>query len=217
MPLIDLVPLAWHNRLGRSLEMLRSIDDRLREDETNPPRELIFRALNVDPSKVKVVILGQDPYPNPTMATGLAFSIPPTTERYPPSLQNILSEYQSDLGKPPPLSGDLSPWVGEGVLLLNTVLTCRPGESLSHADIGWQDFTRAIIKSVNTSETVGILWGAHAQKYREYFASDMRIETPHPSPLSAYRGFFGSKPFSQTNDLLLAKGIGPIDWSLQSA
>jgi uracil-DNA glycosylase len=216
-PIVNLLPHAWHDRLGQSLTLLEEIDDRLGTQETHPPRELIFSSLQVEPRKIKVVILGQDPYPNPFQANGLAFSVSPNTAPYPPSLRNILAEYKSDLSFPAPVNGDLSPWVGEGVLLLNTLLTCRPGESLSHSEIGWQEFTRAILESCITSSTVGILWGSHAQKYRGLFAPEMVIESPHPSPLSAYRGFFGSKPFTRSNTLLRSIGREPIDWTLRSA
>ncbi len=216
-PLVELLPLVWHDKLGQSLTLLQEIDDRLGTQETHPPRELIFSSLQVEPTKIKVVILGQDPYPNPVQANGLAFSVSPHYVKYPPSLRNILAEYESDLSFPTPVNGDLSPWVGEGVLLLNTILTCRPGESLSHSEIGWQEFTRAILESCITSSTVGILWGSHAQKYRGLFAPEYVIESPHPSPLSAYRGFFGSKPFTRSNTLLRSIGREPIDWTLRSA
>lgn len=216
-PLVELLPDAWHGRLSTSLTLLQEIDGRLGIEETYPPRDSIFSSLQIEPAKIKVVILGQDPYPNPLQANGLAFSVSSHTVKYPPSLKNILREYESDLSKPSPCNGDLSSWVGEGVLLLNTILTCRPGESLSHSEIGWQEFTRAILESCITSPSVGILWGSHAQKYRELFAPEMVIESPHPSPLSAYRGFFESKPFTRANALLKSNGRQPIDWTLRSA
>jgi uracil-DNA glycosylase len=197
--------------------LLKGIDDHLLDQDINPSREFVFSALRCNPESIKVIILGQDPYPDSNHANGLAFSVPPKILNLPPSLRNIFKEYAADLTAPTPSTGDLSPWADQGVLLLNSALTCRPGESLSHSEIGWQNFTQALLEAVITPTTVGILWGRHAAKYRGLFSPDMRIESAHPSPLSAYRGFFGSRPFTRANELLLSKGITPVDWTLQSA
>jgi len=183
-----------------------------------PEEDDVFNALKFTPlDKVKVVILGQDPYPNPQHAHGLAFSIPKTTLDIPKSLQNILKELDSDLGIQS-TNGNLEQWAREGVLLLNTVLTVEQGNSNSHKSIGWKKLTTEIIKNVNSKcpHVVFILWGRQAQTYSKYIdeSKHLIITSPHPSPLSSYRGFFGSKPFSRTNAFLLHHKIDPINWEL---
>jgi len=177
-----------------------------------------FAAFNHTPfEKVKVVILGQDPYHGPGQAHGLSFSVKPGVPP-PPSLINIFKELNDDLGIARPKSGYLMKWADQGVLLLNAVLTVRDGHAASHQQKGWERFTDRIVHLLNDEREnlVFILWGSYAQKKgafidrRKHFV----IESPHPSPLSASRGFFGSKPFSKTNRYLEAKGIKPIDWSL---
>ncbi len=214
--LFDLLPSLWQERLLDQRESLRDIDHRLNGRITNPERARIFSAFELDPMDVKVVLIGQDPYPTASHAQGLAFSVPSSVERFPPTLRNIFVEYSEDLKLPIPKSGDLSSWRESGVLLLNSILSCNPGESLSHKDIGWQEFTHQVVKSLSTPEVVGILWGRTAAEYRGEFDPSMVIESPHPSPLSAYRGFFGSRPFSRANNLLKAKGLGPVNWTLQN-
>jgi uracil-DNA glycosylase len=181
-----------------------------------PPRELIFNALNLTPLvNVKVVILGQDPYHGLHQAHGLAFSVPKNV-KFPPSLKNIFQELQNDLAIPIPPQGDLSAWAKEGVLLLNTVLTVEEGKPASHQDFGWEKFTDEIIQLVNLQQkhVVFILWGAHAQKKEGLINQKIHfiIKSVHPSPLSSYRGFFGSKPFSKANSFLSSNGIPPINW-----
>jgi len=215
--LIDLLPIAWRQELKGSLSLLTDIERRLSGRAANPSREKIFSAFDVDPGSIKVIILGQDPYPDPSAAMGLAFSTPMDYKKIPASLRNIFMEYHSDLGLPIPVMGDLTPWVNEGVFLLNTILTCAPGESLSHSDLGWELFTEAVLAKVVTPATVGILWGTRAQRYSYLFDDQMVIASVHPSPLSAYRGFFSSRPFSRANELLHKKGIEPINWTLQNA
>jgi uracil-DNA glycosylase len=215
--LVELLPQKWSDLLGDSIELLAEIDLQISACEINPARGNIFKALSIEPSQVKVIILGQDPYPDRRLATGLAFSIPPEISKFPPTLRNIFTEYETDLGFARPRSGDLTPWIGEGVLLLNTILTCSSGESLSHAEIGWERFTRDLLSRLITPSTAGILWGSRAHEYSQYFHEGSLVQSSHPSPLSAYRGFFGSKPFTRTNEILATKGIAPIDWSLQSA
>lgn len=177
-----------------------------------------FSALNLTPfDQVKVVIVGQDPYHGPGQAHGLCFSVkdpvPP-----PPSLENIFKELASDLGVPRPKSGDLTHWAKQGVLLLNSVLTVEAGKAGAHQGKGWETFTDEIISRLNRerSHLVFILWGSYAQKKAQQVdrGRHLVLTSAHPSPLSSYRGFFGSKPFSKTNEYLLKNGIAPIDWGL---
>lgn len=178
----------------------------------------IFNAFNSTPfNDVKVVILGQDPYHGEGQAHGLSFSVQHGV-KLPPSLQNIFKELVDDIGCPFPKSGDLSHWASEGILLLNTLLTVRSGEPFSHKDRGWERFTDQVIRTLSDQREhlVFILWGAPAQKKASLIdeTKHLILKAPHPSPLSSYRGFFGSKPFSSTNRYLASKGIKPIDWCL---
>lgn len=186
--------------------------------EIYPAPENIFLALNLTPiEKVKVVLLGQDPYHGPGQAHGLAFSVLPG-QRLPPSLVNIFRELHSDLGGIPPVAGRLDQWARQGVLLLNTVLTVEKGQAAAHRGRGWERFTDRVIKTVNQhcQPTVFLLWGADAQKKSALIdLSRHRILcAPHPSPLSAYRGFLGCRHFSLCNDYLLSKGRTPVNWYL---
>jgi len=214
--LFNTLPKPWRELLKDEEQLIDAIESKISKENINPEREKIFKAFQINPENIKVVILGQDPYPNRAFADGLAFSIPASEEKIPASLRNILREYQDDLNLPPRVNGDLTAWVEEGVLLLNTILTCRSGEPLSHDDIGWEKFTQQVLRSVVHPGTVGILWGKRAQSYSHFFDERMVIESAHPSPLSAYRGFFGSKPFSRANTLLEANGITKIEWSRQN-
>ena len=184
----------------------------LQDEECTPPKDLIFAAFQSELSNIRCVIVGQDPYPSAGNAMGLAFSVDPSVEKIPASLKNIFNELQSDQGIAIPDDGDLSAWSKEGVLLLNRVLTTRVGESNAHIGLGWQKVTDHIARELGKRPLVAILWGRHAQELAPYFR--MRVESVHPSPLSAYRGFFGSKPFSKVNALLHSMNIKPIDWSL---
>jgi uracil-DNA glycosylase len=181
-----------------------------------PEPSQVLRAFTLPLDQVKVVILGQDPYPTPGHGVGLAFCVGP--EVAPPrSLVNIFSELQSDLGADAPAGGDLTPWTEQGVLLLNSVLTVGSGQSGSHRGKGWEPITSAVIAAlINRPEgsPVAILWGKDAQSYGSDFDSRFVISSPHPSPLSARRGFFGSRPFSRTNELLQQQGLAPIEWDL---
>ena len=180
----------------------------------------IFNAFKLTPfSKVKVVILGQDPYHGEGQAMGLSFSVPKNKE-LPPSLKNIYKELKDDLGVNPPDSGDLTAWAKQGVLLLNTVLTVRAGMANSHAGKGWEILTDDVIKKISggRKNVVFILWGNNARSKKSLIdkSKHLSLESAHPSPLSAYNGFFNSKPFSKTNTYLSARGIEPIDWSKSS-
>lgn len=184
-----------------------------------PPADDIFNAFHLTPlSQVKVVILGQDPYHNVGQAHGLCFSVRKGVD-VPPSLVNIYKELHDDLGCEIPNHGCLTKWAKQGVLMLNTVLTVRAHEANSHRGIGWEEFTDAAIGALNSQNRpiVFILWGSPAQKKARMLnnPNHLILKAPHPSPLSAYRGFFGSKPFSQANDFLKEHGLEPIDWQIE--
>ena len=183
-----------------------------------PPGEEIFSALNATPfDDLKAVIIGQDPYHGPGQAHGLCFSVRPGTP-LPPSLVNIYSELTSDLGIPPPPNGCLLPWAGRGVLLLNAVLTVERGRAASHRNRGWEDFTDRVIRIIDEEKDgiAFILWGSYAQKKGAFInrSRHLVLSSPHPSPLSASRGFFGSRPFSKVNQWLESRGLAGIDWSI---
>lgn len=182
-----------------------------------PQEDQMFRALNLCPiNKVKVVILGQDPYPTRGHAHGLCFSVEESVKPLPKSLNNIFKELESDLGIPFPANGSLVRWSEQGVLLLNAVLTVEEGKADSHSKRGWEQFTKAVIEVLNdhSEGIVYLLWGSKAQQKAELVndKKNLVLKTAHPSPLSAYRGFFGSKPFSQTNKYLIDQGKMPIKW-----
>ena len=180
-----------------------------------PSYENVFAALSLPLEKVRVVIFGQDPYPTAGQATGLAFSIPRNFQPLPPTLKNIYRELSDDIGVATPSHGDLSRWTQQGVLLLNRTLTIRAGESNSDQNIGWREITDAIAQELGQRKVCAILWGKNAQELSRFFRSELTIQSPHPSPLSAYRGFFGSKPFSRSNEILQSMGLNPIDWSIK--
>lgn len=185
-----------------------------------PPSEEIFSAFELTPlHEVKVVIIGQDPYHNVGQAHGLCFSVRPEVE-IPPSLANIYKELQDDLGCYIPNNGYLVKWAKQGVLMLNTVLTVRAHQANSHQGKGWEQFTDAAIEVLDKQDRpiVFLLWGAPAGKKAAMLhnPNHLILKSPHPSPLSAYRGFFGSKPFSQTNEFLVSKGLAPIDWQIEN-
>lgn len=214
----------WDEKIGKEFEKdyYLNIREFLKTEYKTytiyPDMHNIFSALKLTPySEVKVVILGQDPYHGPNQAHGLSFSVKPGIE-IPPSLRNIYKELESDLGCTIPKHGYLESWAKQGVLLLNAVLTVRASQASSHSNIGWQWFTDAIIKSLNDRETpvVFILWGNYARSKKSIVTNKhhLILEAPHPSPLSAHRGFFGSKPFSKTNEFLEKNGIAKIDWQI---
>jgi len=205
---------SWRKLLQADLTLLDEIEEKIALEKYLPRHSLVMRAFSYDFSAAKVLILGQDPYPSPIYPTGLAFSVPSDVVKIPSSLKNIFKELHSDLNISPSGSGDLSPWASQGVVLLNRTLTCRYGESNSHVELGWRVFTERCVALLANAGVIAILWGNSAQECSKYFAADRLITSPHPSPLSAHRGFFGSRPFSRTNAALIVEGKEAIDWSL---
>lgn len=224
----DVLAPGWRNPLrpifeAEPMQTLRAFlaDEYKRGVTIYPPRGHIFRALQLlSPEDVRVIILGQDPYHGPDQANGLAFAVSPG-QRVPPSLSNIFREMADDLEVPRPQDPTLLGWAEQGVLLLNSVLTVRAGEAFSHRDRGWEEFTTAVIRVVNelSPAAVFILWGASAQKAASSIDRHRHLvlTSPHPSPLSAHRGFFGSRPFSKANHFLSENGRGTIDWARSRA
>jgi uracil-DNA glycosylase len=218
------LPEDWHSLLADTLETpaVRALEAFVAEERrvatVYPPEDKVFAALHATRFEtVKVVILGQDPYHGPGQAHGLAFSVPRGVKA-PPSLRNILKELRDDIECPQPAHGDLSSWAAQGVLLLNTVLTVREGEPGSHAGRGWEQITGAVVQAVSArpEPAVFVLWGRPAQAARSLIDATRHtvITAAHPSPLSANRGFFGSRPFSQINAALSTFGQAPLDWCL---
>lgn len=213
---------SWKWRLQGEFEKpyFKELTDFVREEYRQrvvyPPGKLIFNAFNLCPfDRVKVVLIGQDPYHGPGQAQGLCFSVNEGI-KHPPSLVNIFKELESDLGIATPSSGSLVHWAEQGVFLLNATLTVREHEAGSHQNRGWEQFTDAVIRSLATEKEhlVFILWGGYAQRKGAFIDRNRHlvIASPHPSPLSAYHGFFGTKPFSRTNQYLIANGVEPIEW-----
>jgi uracil-DNA glycosylase len=213
------LPQVWHEFLGREeLSRIASeFDQKVLSEESYPPRSQRFRAFELcSPAMCSAVIVGQDPYHGPDQATGLAFSVN-RQKPIPPSLRNILKEWRDEFGVAELPSGDLTPWARRGVLLMNRVLSVRPGEAGSHRNLGWERFTDLVIKrlAADAFYRVFCLWGSDARQLRRLIDERQGvIESVHPSPLSAHRGFFGSKPFSQINQRLIAQGLSELDWSL---
>lgn len=200
------------------INLLEFIKKEYQEKTIYPKQTEIFKAFrNTSYKDTKVVILGQDPYHGVDQAEGLSFSVKVGIQK-PPSLQNIFKELNSDLGLPIPQHGSLVSWTEKGVLLLNTVLTVEANKPASHKDLGWEKFTDEVIKKVNEKDTpvVFILWGSFARSKKNLITNQLHyiVESPHPSPFSAYNGFFGSKPFSKTNDFLISNNLDPIDWKI---
>ena len=217
-------PASWTRAIGAEFaklyfaELRQFIVDERKASDILPPGPDVFNAFRATPlDRVRVVILGQDPYPTPGHAHGLCFSVRPGV-RLPGSLRNIYRELESDLGLPPAKHGYLESWAERGVLLLNAVLTVRAGVPNSHKGKGWETFTDAVIRAVNNKPdpVVFVLWGAYAQKKIKLIDTDRHtiVQSAHPSPLSAANGFFGSRPFSKINEALKKNGVEPIDWDL---
>lgn len=224
--MIPTLPPAWQALLNDELQKpyWRSLEQRLgaayEHGAVYPPAQQLFAAFNLTPPDcVRAVILGQDPYHEPGQANGLAFSVNRGV-KLPPSLQNIYKELQADLGIPAAKSGNLTSWAQQGVFLLNTVLSVQAHAANSHKDFGWQSFTDAVIAALGglPQPVAFVLWGAQAQRKAALVKKSphprLILESPHPSPLSAYRGFFGSRPFSQINEFLVSYGFSPVDWKI---
>ncbi|WP_299570775.1 uracil-DNA glycosylase [uncultured Williamsia sp.] len=220
-PLTDLVDPEWAQALAPVEDRIAAMGRFLRDEVADgrrylPPGDMVLRAFTRPMREVRVLIVGQDPYPTPGHAVGLSFSVAPDTRPVPRSLQNIFTEYTEDLGLPRPQSGDLSPWADNGVLLLNRVLTVAPGSPASHRGKGWEAVTECAIKALVARDAplVAILWGKDAGSLREWMPDVPTITSAHPSPMSASRGFFGSRPFSRANAALAELGADPVDWRL---
>jgi uracil-DNA glycosylase len=221
MNLADVVEDGWAKALAPVAGQISAMGDFLRAEVAAgrtylPAGKNILRAFGQPFDEVRVLIVGQDPYPTPGHPVGLSFSVEPDVRPVPRSLQNIYRELNSDLGLPTPSKGDLTPWSKHGVLLLNRCLTVAPGKPASHRGKGWEAVTDQAIRALVARETpmVAILWGRDAQSLGALLGGVPRIESAHPSPMSADRGFFGSKPFSRANAALVAQGAAPVDWSL---
>ena len=212
---------GWATVLEPVADRIHSMGDFLREENASgrgylPAGNDVLRAFTYPFDEVKVIIVGQDPYPTPGHAMGLSFSTAPGVRPLPRSLVNIFKEYSSDLGLPMPEDGDLTPWSEQGVALFNRVLSVQPGKAGSHRGKGWEEVTEHALRALAEREKplVAILWGRDAQNTQKFLGDTACICSPHPSPLSAARGFFGSKPFSHANELLVQQGAEPVNWQL---
>jgi uracil-DNA glycosylase len=211
----------WAEALAGVAPQIHALGDFLRAElaagrDYLPAGDDVLRVFRYPFAKVRVLIVGQDPYPTPGHPMGLSFSVRPDVRPVPHSLANIHKELVSDLGVPTPTNGDLRPWVEQGVMLLNRVLTVQPGKPASHRGQGWETVTEAAITALAArgGPLVAILWGRDAASAKPLLGHIPVVESPHPSPLSAHRGFFGSRPFSRANAQLQAQGTDPIDWRL---
>lgn len=221
MPSLDDVHPQWAEALEpvrRDIDVLSGFlaDEDAAGRSWLPTGDRVLRAFQQPLDDVRVLIVGQDPYPTPGHAVGLSFSVAADVQPLPRSLANVFTELQSDLQLPRPSTGDLTPWTQRGVLLLNRVLTVRPGLPGSHRGRGWERVSEQAISAVAARDAplVAILWGRDAHRLAPLLAARAQVASAHPSPLSARRGFFGSRPFSRTNEALLAQGVEPIDWRL---
>ena len=212
---------GWATVLEPVADRIHSMGDFLREENASgrgylPAGNDVLRAFTYPFDEVKVIIVGQDPYPTPGHAMGLSFSTAPGVRPLPRSLVNIFKEYSSDLGLPMPEDGDLTPWSEQGVALFNRVLSVQPGKAGSHRGRGWEEVTEHALRALagRAKPLVAILWGRDAQNTQKFLGDTACICSPHPSPLSAARGFFGSKPFSHANELLVQQGAEPVNWQL---
>ncbi|PTL60662.1 uracil-DNA glycosylase [Paraconexibacter algicola] len=217
----EIVDPGWARALEPVADRIAAMGDFLRAEiaagrRVLPRGEHVLRAFARPLADVRVLVVGQDPYPTPGHAVGLSFSVAPDVRPLPPSLRNIFREYEDDLGHPPPSSGDLSAWADRGVLLLNRALTVEAGRANAHQGKGWEPVTEQAIRALadRGGPLVAILWGRNARSLRPLLGDVPCLESAHPSPLSAHNGFFGSRPFSRTNALLQQQGAAPVDWRL---
>ena len=220
-PLQELVDPGWARVLEPVTDRVAAMGEFLRAELAAgrtylPAGRNVLRAFSQPFDEVRVLIVGQDPYPTPGHAVGLSFSVAPDVRPLPASLVNIFREYTADLGLPEPTTGDLSPWAEHGVLLLNRALTVAPHRPASHRGKGWEEVTEEAIRGLAARGTplVAILWGRDARNLRPLLGGVPSIESAHPSPMSARGGFFGSRPFSRANQLLIEQGAEPVDWKL---
>ncbi len=221
-PLRNIIDPGWAEALEPVADRIAAMGDFLRAEMAAgrrylPSGENVLRAFKQPYRDVRVLIVGQDPYPTPGHPVGLSFSVAPEVKRLPASLVNIFREYSDDLGYPAPASGDLTPWSQRGVLLLNRVLTVQPGKPGSHRGKGWEEVTEQAIRALAARQTqplVAILWGRDARTLVPLLDGIPCVESAHPSPYSAANGFFGSRPFSRTNQLLEQRGAEQVDWKL---
>lgn len=211
MPLFEQLHPQWQVELASHKALIESIDSFITNRSVTPDYNLIFRALNQPIESTRVVIFGQDPYPTKGHAHGLAFSIDSSITNLPASLRNIYKELFADLGITR-THGDLSDWADQGVMLINRVLSTEIGKSLAHEKLGWQDITERVAQVLGERDVIAVLWGSAALPLKQFFHEQSVITSVHPSPLSAYRGFFGSSPFSQVNAMLRSKGLKEINW-----
>lgn len=220
-PLAELVAPDWAEALAPVEDRIHALGDFLRAETAAgrgylPAGDAVLRAFREPMADVKVLVVGQDPYPTPGHAMGLSFSVQPDVRPLPRSLVNVFAELEADLGVPPSPSGDLTPWARQGVLLLNRVLTVRPGDAASHRGKGWEAVTEQAIRALVARDAplVAVLWGRDAQALAPLLGDTPVVASAHPSPLSASRGFFGSRPFSRVDAALEALGARPVDWRL---
>ncbi|GLX16691.1 MULTISPECIES: uracil-DNA glycosylase [Streptomyces] len=220
-PLNEIVEPGWARALEPVAGQIAAMGDFLRAEIAAgrtyvPAGANVLRAFQQPFDEVKVLIVGQDPYPTPGHAMGLSFSVAPEVSPWPPSLDNIFREMHADIGTGRPLNGDLTPWTRQGVLLLNRSLTTAPRKPNAHRGKGWEAVTEQAIRALAArgKPLVSILWGSDARRLRPLLGSLPAVESVHPSPMSADRGFFGSRPFSRTNELLVGQGAEPVDWRL---
>ncbi|WP_073485446.1 uracil-DNA glycosylase [Streptoalloteichus hindustanus] len=220
-PLHEIMEAGWAEALAPVRERIGAMGEFLRAEIAAgrrylPAGEHVLRAFQQPFEDVRVLVVGQDPYPTPGHPVGLSFSVAPDTRPLPKSLINIFREYSADLGHPAPSNGDLTPWTEQGVLLLNRSLTVEPGRPNSHRGKGWEEVTEQAIRALvaRRKPMVAILWGRDARGLRPWLEGVPCVESAHPSPMSADRGFFGSRPFSRANELLEQLGVQPVDWKL---
>ncbi|WP_340556318.1 uracil-DNA glycosylase [Streptomyces sp. GSL17-111] len=220
-PLNEIVEAGWAKALDPVAGRIAAMGDFLRAEVASgrtylPAGANVLRAFQQPFDEVRVLIVGQDPYPTPGHAVGLSFSVAPEVRPLPGSLENIFRELHTDLGLPRPSTGDLTPWTRQGVLLLNRALTTAPRRPAAHRGKGWEEVTEQAIRALAARGTplVAVLWGRDARNLRPLLQGVPAVESAHPSPMSADRGFFGSRPFSRTNELLAEQGAEPVDWRL---
>ena len=211
MQLFDQLHPQWQVELARHKDLIDTIDSHIANTAVAPDYKVILRALSRPIDSTRVVIFGQDPYPTKGVAHGLAFSVDSSVGKLPPSLRNIYKELQADLGVTRS-NGDLSDWADQGVMLVNRILSTEVGKSMAHKTLGWQQITETVAQLLGDRDVIAVLWGSSALELKKYFKEVSVISSVHPSPLSAYRGFFGSQPFSKINTKLREKGLKEITW-----